>query len=461
VTDFLPLLLAFAAGASLAGAVAWLTASASSAARSQDAERRAAASDARAQELRQQITLSQQDLQTLRDHLSRAEQERAAAETNARNVGDHAEAQRRLLDEAKQRLSDTFKSLAADALSGNTAGFLSLAEAKFQTLREEAVGDLDARKQAIGSVLAPLAQALDAYKRETLELEQRRERELGTIGEQLRQVASTHAQLHAETNRLVNALRTPHVRGRWGEIALRRTAEIAGMAAYCDFAEQETLFGDNGRQRPDMIVRLPANREVVVDSKVPLSAYLEAIEAVDESERLKAMTKHAQQIRTHVQKLAAKSYWESASDSAEFVVLFIPNDSFLAAAAERDPELVEWALAQGVILATPATFIALLRAIAFGWRQAKVAENAQRISDVGRELSERMAVLVDHLSKIGGSLGRAVSSYNEAVGSLESRVLPTVRKLDGLGAGAKRPVEELTPLDLAVRELTPSRLELD
>lgn len=430
--------------------------------RARDAEGRAAAGEARAQELRQQVAAAQAELTNLRHEWSLAEQARATAETRAEDIAQHAEEQRTLLDEARTRLGDTFKSLASDVLAGNTTSFLQLAEEKFKTLRDDAAGDLDARRQAIASILNPLAQTLDTYQKETRELEHRRERELGSVGEQLRHVAQSQLQLQTETARLVNALRAPHVRGRWGEIALRRTAELAGMSAYCDFTEQELLPTENGGgMRPDMVVHLPAGREVIVDSKVPLVGYLDALEAPDETTRLQALTRHAQHVRQHVTRLASKNYAEQLSASAEFVVLFIPNDSFLAAAAERDGELVEWALAQRVVLATPATFIALLRAIAYGWRQAKVAENAQRISEVGRELSERMGVLVEHLSSIGGAIGRAVESYNKAVGSLESRVLPTARKLEGLDVGAQRPLPGLEPIEQAVRQLAPTRLELE
>jgi DNA recombination protein RmuC len=456
---------ALVAGAIAGGVVAWLLAYgrglAAGARQAREIESRAAAGEARTQELRAQVAAAQTELTNLRHEWSLAEQARAAADTRAEEIGRHADEQRRLLDEARGRLTDTFKSLAADVLAGNATSFLQLAEEKFKALREEAAGDLDVRRQAITSLLNPLTQTLETYHRETRELEQRRDREFGTVGEQLRSVASAQLQLQTETARLVNALRAPHVRGRWGEIALRRTAELAGMAAYCDFTEQEHLPTENGTMRPDMVVHLPAGREVIVDSKVPLAGYLDALEAADETARLQALTRHAQQVRQHVTRLASKNYAAQLSASAEFVVLFIPNDSFLAAAAERDGELIEWALAQQVVLATPATFIALLRAIAYGWRQAKVAENAQRISEVGRELSERMAVLVEHLSNMGGAIGRAVESYNKAVGSLESRVLPTARKLDSLEVGGKRGIPELDPIEQAVRQLAPARLELE
>jgi DNA recombination protein RmuC len=462
---FISLLIALIAGLAIGGVVAWLLASgrgsAMSAAAMREAEARAAAADARTGELRAQVSTFERERDSLRASATESERRSAAADARATEMARHVEEERRSLTEARAHLSDVFKALAAEALSGSTQSFLRLAEEKFKTLRDEAAGDLDARRQSIAALVTPLSQAIDVYQREAHELEQRRQKELGAVGEQLRQVASSHAQLQSETSRLVTALRAPHVRGRWGEIALRRTAELAGMSAHCDFTEQETIATDNGRLRPDMIVHLPSDRKVIVDSKVPLVAYLEAIEAADEGERQRALERHAAQVRQHVVRLAQRGYGAELAESAEFVVLFIPNDSFLAAAAEKDPELIEWALAQQVVLATPASFIALLRAIAYGWRQARVAEHAQRISDAGRELSERMAVLVEHLSRMGGAIGKTVEAYNQAIGSLESRLLPTARKLEQLGAGSRRPIDLLEPIDQAVRQLAPERLELE
>lgn len=456
----------------LAVIVSWLAARAQGAAAAsaqiEEAQRRlsaaeahSAASDARAQELRAQLAAAQAELSRLRQDLTASEQERVAADTRAEEVERHAEEQRRLLEDARLRLGETFKSLASDVLAGSSTHFLQLAEEKFKTLREEASGDLEVRREQIGSLVQPLLQSIDAYRAAAQEMEQRRDREMGSVGEQLRQVALAQQTLRTETARLVTALRSPHVRGRWGEIALRRTAELAGMSQHCDFTDQAHIAIEDGRLRPDMVVHLPAGREVIVDSKVPLSAYLEALEAPDDTTRVSALTRHAAQVRKHVMQLASKSYAEQLNGSAEFVVLFIPNDSFLAAAAERDPDLVEWALAQHVVLATPASFIALLRAIAYGWRQEKVAENAQRISDVGRQLSERMAVLVDHLSKMGDGIRRSVKSYNQAVASLESRVLPTARKFEELEVGAKREIPSLSPIEQDVRQVVQPRLELE
>jgi len=416
-------------------------------------ETRTAAADARVEEVRLQIKSAKDDFETLRERLRQAETDRAAAETRAIETEKNLSEQKALLEDAKAKLSDTFRSLAAEALAGNNSGFLTLAEEKFKALREDATADLETRKKAIEVLVQPLTETLSAYQKEAKELEDKRLRELGSVGEHLRALASAQTTLQSETAKLVNALRSPQVRGRWGEIALRKTAELAGMSPHCDFVEQESVTTEDGRLRPDMVVKLPAGREVVVDSKVPLGGFLEALEAKTDEEREAAYMKHASQVNQHVVKLASKEYWDQFTAAPEFVVLFIPNDSFLAAAAEKDPTLVESALTKKVVIATPSTFIALLRAIAYGWRQELVAESAQRISALGQELSDRMGTLAEHLIKVGGAIGKAVESYNAAVASFESRVLPSARKFKALGAGGKKEIEELQPIDQTPRAL--------
>lgn len=416
-------------------------------------ETRTAAADARVEEVRLQIKSAKDDFETLREKLSQAETDKAAAETRAIETEKNLSEQKALLEDAKAKLSDTFRSLAAEALAGNNSGFLTLAEEKFKALRDDATADLETRKKAIEVLVHPLTETLSAYQKEAKELEDKRLRELGSVGEHLRALASAQTTLQSETAKLVNALRSPQVRGRWGEIALRKTAELAGMSPHCDFVEQVSVTTEDGRLRPDMLVKLPAGREVVVDSKVPFIGFLEALEAKTDEEREAALTRHARHVNQHVTKLASKEYWDQFTAAPEFVVLFIPNDSFLAAAAEKDPTLVESALTKKVMIATPTTFIALLLAIAFGWRQELVAESAQRISALGQELSDRMGTLAEHLIKVGGAIGKAVESYNAAVASFESRVLPSARKFKALGAGGKKEIEELQPIDQTPRAL--------
>ncbi|MBI4179784.1 DNA recombination protein RmuC [bacterium] len=419
-----------------------------------DLDGRARASQAQADELRKQIESLRAEAAQLQDALRKADSERAAAA----RVEDAERAileQKGMLDEARTKLSDAFKSLAADALSRNNQNFIDLARQVFGSLQKEASTDLEHRKAAIEDLVRPLKETLDLYQRESQVMEEKRLREYSAVGEQLRSLAGAQATLQGETAKLVNALRAPQVRGRWGEITLRRCAELAGMANHCDFFEQQSVESENGRLRPDMIVKLPAGREVVVDSKVPLEAYLLALEARTDDEREKAQQSHVEQIKRHVSQLSNKEYWDQFESAPEFVVLFIPNDSFLAAAAERDPALVEHALAKRVVIATPSTFIALLRAVAYGWRQEQVAENAKEISRLGEELHDRMAVLAEHLQHIGDSLGRSVEAYNKAVSSVETRVLPSARRFKTLGAGSKKDIVELEPVEITPRHLEP------
>ncbi len=400
----------------LGGGLAWALARA-----------RAAGAEARAAELRQQLESAREEARALHTRLTEAEKSKTAAETRASETEKNLAAQKALLEEAKTRFSETFKALAADALAGSNRSFLVLAEEKFKALNQ------------------PLTDALSAYQKEAQDLEQKRQRELGSVNTLL-------ATLQTETAKLAGALRSSQLRGRWGEMTLRRAAEVAGMSVHCDFAEQETA-GD-GRLRPDMIIKLPAGRSIVVDAKVPLDAYLDALDAANDQARHLALARYAAQVNRHITNLSSREYWDQFPEAPEFVVLFIPNDSFLAAAAEADPNLLQTALGRKIILATPSTFIALLLAVSYGWRQEKLADSAQKISDLGQELYERMVILAEHLGKIGGSLGKAVESYNEAVGSWERRVLPAARKFKELGAGGKKDLDELQPIDQGVRALT-------
>ena len=425
-----------------------------------------ASAQAQTGELRTQLATLQQERERVHQEFRLMEVAKVSAETNLENTQQHLAEQRALLEDAKSTLSDTFRSLASEALAGNNRGFLTLAEEKFKALKEEATATFDQRHTSIESLLHPLTESLRTYQKESQALEDKRLRELSVVGEQLRQLASAQSILQTETSKLVNALRSPQVRGRWGEIALRRTAELAGMSANCDFFEQESVSTETGRLRPDMIVKLPAGRDVVVDSKVPLSAFLDSLEAHTDEDREAALSRHLGQVKRHISQLASKEYWDQFPAAPEFVVLFIPNDSFLAAAAERDPSLVESALTKKVVIATPTTFIALLRAIAYGWRQEQVAEGAQRISILGQELADRLSTLAEHFGKIGQALGRTVESYNATVTSLENRIWPTARKFKSLGISPKKDIMDVksvehmpkTPgiMDPSLEDLPPS-----
>ena len=417
----------------------------------QAAETQLAANTVQLEDLRNQLSSLHQEYDGLRQEIRLIEIAKVSAETKLSDSQQHANSQRAILDEAKLTLTNTFRSLAAEALAGNNQGFLALAEEKFKALKDETALEFNHRHMSLEALMNPLTETLRSYQQETKALEDKRVREFSSVSEQLKHLAAAQSTLQTETSKLVNALRSPQVRGRWGEIALRKTAELAGMSAYCDFQEQQSVDTETGRLRPDMVVKLPAGREVIVDSKVPLSGFLESLEAPTEESRDIALRRHTAHVKTHVRQLASKEYWDQFSAAPEFVVLFIPNDSFLAAAAEQDPSLIESALSQKVVIATPTTFIALLRAIAYGWRQEQVAESAERISQLGQELAERMGTMVEHYSKVGQALGRAVESYNATVASLENRILPSARKFKQLGVNTRKEIPDLQPVEQNLR----------
>jgi DNA recombination protein RmuC len=342
------------------------------------------------------------------------------------------------------RARDAFTALAADALRGNTEAFLALAGERFQRFEDSSETDWDARRKALDDTVAPLREALDRYRVEAHQLERARAERTGELGSELRELA-------AQTSRLSDALRGNAARGRWGELTLRRTAELAGLSQHCDFAEQVTLGGAGAAQRPDMIVRLPGGREVAVDAKAPLEAYWRASQAPNDAAREAALDDHARAVRRHTDALAARDYAARLERAPDFVVLFLPDEGFLAAAAVRDPTLIEHALAKSVVLATPATLYALLGAVARGWRDARLEQNTREVLVHARELDDRLALFVDHLAKVGAGLARSVEAYNRAVGSFESRVLPQTRRMRELGAESARPLAAPEQIAVAVR----------
>jgi DNA recombination protein RmuC len=339
-----------------------------------------------------------------------------------------------VLEDARARLTDAFKALSADALRESSASFLALARASLEKYQEGARGDLAQREQAIAELLHPVRDSLGRLDGQLREIEKAREGAYGALTQQLRSVADAQGQLRAEASNLVRALRTPHVRGRWGELQLRRVVELAGMLDRCDFEEQASVEGEAGRLRPDLVVHLPGGRDVVVDAKAPLAAYLDALEAKDEAERARKLADHARQLRDHVLALSRKAYWEQFQPTPEFVVLFLPGESFFAAALEADPSLLEAGVERRVILATPTTLIALLKAAAYGWQREAVAENAEAVAALGRDLYKRISDLGGHFAKLGRTLGQSVDAYNRAIASLEARVLPAARRFEALAA---------------------------
>lgn len=354
---------------------------------------------------------------------------------------------------AKSQLTSAFSDLANQTLKSNSETFLRLAEQNLGTQQERAKRDLGEREKAIEELVKPIRDSLQAAQKQITELEKSRSEAYGGIKSQLEAMRISQQSLTQETQNLVKALRRPEVRGRWGEITLRRLVELAGMVEHCDFQEQVHSVGDDKVIRPDMIVRMPDQRELVVDVKTPLDAYLEAAEAKDDAQRKLGLQRHTRNLREHIRTLASKSYWAQFTASPEFVILFIPGDQFLSAALNEDPDLIEYALSQQIILATPTSFVALLKAVAYGWRQLALADNAQEIRQLAEDLYGRLATFVTHMNRVGRQLASSVENYNRAVGSLERKVLPGARKFTELGIHPKKELEKLETLDPVPRTM--------
>jgi DNA recombination protein RmuC len=357
-------------------------------------------------------------------------------------------------ERAAADLQNAFKALAADALKSNNSSFLQIAQETLKRFQTEARGDLDSRQKAVADLVAPVRDSLNKVDAQIQQLEVERGKAYSALHTQVQSLITTQKELQSETGNLVRALRTPNVRGRWGEIQLRRVVEIAGMLPYCDFTEQETVTTETGRLRPDLVVKLPGGKNVVVDAKTPLQAFLEAFETNDEETRRACLANHAKQVRDHMNTLSGKKYWEQFEATPEFVVMFLPGETFFSAALEQDSSLIEHGVLNRVIPASPTTLIALLKAVAYGWNQDKLARNAQQISMLGKELHDRLRLLAGHIAQVGTGLDRAVESYNKAVGSLESRVLVSARKFAELGASVAEDIPELEPIETTARALS-------
>jgi DNA recombination protein RmuC len=417
-------------------AIAWAIAKASAGSARLELERRAAGLDGTVGELKKQVESLQMETRNSQKRIEDEQKLRSAAQADAEAQRANLAEQRKLLDEAQLKLRDAFQSLAGEALKASSDQFMELAKAKFDSLQKEAEGDLETRKQAIQSMVNPLETALKDLRTEVSRVESARQEAYGSLRSEVQLLTTSNKELREETGSLVNSLKQPQVKGKWGELTLRRVVELAGMSPHCDFMEQMSVDTEEGRLRPDLIVHLPGGTQIVVDVKVPLHAFFKAVSAQSDAEYREAMLQHAALVREHIKGLSGKEYWKQFEPTPEFVVLFVPGESFFSAALEQDRTLIEDAIEKRVVLASPTTLIALLRAVAYGWKQQLVAENAERIKDLGKELYDRVVTFAAHLTDIAKGLERANKAYNSAVASFDSRLLPSARKFREMGVGS-------------------------
>lgn len=443
-------------GAILGAVIAFLLAERRSRAQAASLQTSAACAQQRSADLESQLAAEKTNADQLRLQLAQSQQSQAALDAKLQACEQNLAEQRRLLDEAQTKLREAFASLSADALARNNEAFLNLAKEKFTTLAIQAAGSLEQRKAQIEGLLKPMHEILAQYQARLNDIEKSRLESYSMLREQLGTLAETQRTLNLQTGQLVTALRRPQTRGQWGEITLRRLVELAGLNARCDFVEQTSVDTEDGRLRPDMIVNLPGHRQIVIDCKAALDAFLDAAAAADEDNRRLCLLRHCKQVRTRAAELSAKAYWNQFKQSPEYVVMFLPGEAFLYAAVEHDGSLIEDCLKNRVIVATPTTLIALLKAIEFGWRQEQIAENAQEIRKHGKDLYDRIVVLATHFEKLGASIETSVKCYNDTLGSLETRVMVTARKIGELGAHSDKDLPDLEPVDRQTRELSSS-----
>jgi len=427
-------------------------------------EERIAAKDARVLEVQTERDAERQSVVQLREENAklkasqsemdaRIAEAKTQAEEKAGLVQKLAEEKLAMVADTQQRLSDSFKALSAEVLQSNNQVFLDLAKTTLEKFQDGAKTDLESRQKAIDDLLKPIQESLQKVDANVIELEKNRAAAYAGLTEQVSSLYTAQTQLRTETVGLVNALRAPSVRGRWGEVQLRRVVELAGMVEHCDFEQQQAVETDDGTLRPDMMVRLPNRRLVVIDAKVSLKAYLEALEATDEAGRQAKLKEHAAQVRSHITRLSAKKYWSQFAEAPEFVVAFLPGETFFSAALEQDPSLLEFGAESKVILSTPTTLIALLKAVAYGWQGQRLADNAKQVSELGQTLHDRLAMFAGYMDDVRRNLSRTVESYNKATGSLESRVMVSARRFRELGGAGGDEIPLLEGVDAMPRGL--------
>jgi len=429
-------------------------------------EGRAKAAEALTEELRQQMRESESDRSRLRAELDTERQQRVETSTRLEESYKRLEDSYRNLDEQKalfevmkKEMSDTFNALSSAALKSSSEDFLRLASEHLGKVVIDTKGKLGEHHAAIDATVKPLQELLKRYEQQIRDIEESRHKSFGSLSEQIRSLSSMQERLQQETKNLVTVLRRPKTSGSWGEIGLRRVAELAGMTAYCDFYEQESVSAETGKLRPDMIVRLPNGREIIVDAKAPVDAYLNALSAPTDDERKKGISNYVAQIRNHMNSLSSKSYWDQFPRSPELVVMYLPGESFFSSALEHDPKLIEDGSMKKVVLATPTTFIALLKAIAYGWQQEQITKSAQEINKLGKELYERFSIVLDHFSKTGAAMRKAVDSYNEGVRSLETRLIPSIRKFKDLGVSSAKETASLEEIGQTAKTIDHLEIE--
>jgi DNA recombination protein RmuC len=449
-------------GGAAAGVLAWMLAAARgralTAAAVRDTEARASAAAARAEAFAEQARNADGRANALEAALRQVEGQRAAEAARAEQLAKSLNEQRALLESTKAELGDTFQALAGQALRASQEDFLALATERLGAVRKETSAELAARQEAqqkaIEGMVAPVRASLEKVDEQVRAMERERGNAYGALHQQMRTISETQEKLREATGSLVGALKAPAVRGRWGEIQLRRVVELAGMLEHCDFDEQVTAVGsEDVRLRPDMVVRLPGRRNIVVDAKAPLGAYLEALECKDDEARAAKLRQHAAQVQAHIRKLSSKSYWEGFVGSTEFVVMFLPGDSFYSVALEQMPGLIEEGVAQKVLLATPTTLLGLLLTTSCGWREERLAENAQRISDEGRQLHQRIATVLEYFAALGNSLNQSVKHFNQAMSSFDGRVVVSARKLEELDARSKKELPEIADIEVRAKSI--------